>query len=122
MSATTNFIDLDEVDPAVPTIVIKLNGVEHQLVPLTVEGFIANTRDQNELNKVSETDPDAIEKNISLVIKMLTRTFPTVAEDDLRKLPLAKLWKLLEFARNAGGQAEVEQEAAKAEENPPTAG
>ena len=121
MTSAPNFIDLDEVSPATD-VTVRLNGAQHKLVPISVEDFIANTRDQAQLGEISDSDPAAVEKNLNLIIKMLVRSFPTLTEDDLRKIQLSKLWKLLEFAREAGGQEEVEKEAAPADENPPTAG
>jgi hypothetical protein len=120
-SKATNFLDLDAVAPEVD-LTVKLNGKKHKLKPLSVEDFIKNTQDQMSLSGASN-----VEDEVNLVLKMLTRAFPTIAEDELRAVPLNKLWKLLEFARDNNGSGKVEDEAraeqeAKASENPPTAG
>lgn len=126
MADTPNFIDLDDVAPEVD-LTVKLDGEQHKLHPLSVEGFVLNMKDQKKLQQFAKTsdldDPDVVTENISVVIRMLTRSFPTLTEEKLRKVPLAKLWKLLNFARsNDGSQAVDEPAPAGAEENPQTAG
>ena len=120
-SKPTNFLDLDAVAPEVE-LTVKLNGKKHKLKPLSVEDFIRNTKDQIALSSVGD-----VESEVNLILKMLVRAFPTLTEEELREVPLNKLWKLLEFARENNGSAKVEEEA-KAEqeatpsENPQTAG
>lgn len=116
MSSNMKYIDLDAVDPNANEVVIKLGGEEHKLVPITVEDFITNTKLVQSLG--TSTD---IEKEFEIVINMLCRSFPTIKEDQFRKLPLEKLNRILEIARANNGEEEVKKEAeAEAQENPPT--
>lgn len=114
MSDATNFLDLDAVAPEID-LTVKLNGKKHKLKPLSVEDFIKNTKDQAALGASTQ-----VEDEVNLVLRMLTRSFPTMTEDELRQVPLNKLWKLLEFARDNGGASKVEEEtkAETAAENP----
>lgn len=120
MNESINYLDLDAIAPDVE-LVVKLGGKEHRMRPLSVEDFVKNIKDQSAL-AASNSD---VEAEIDLVIKMLIRAFPTMKGEDLKKVELNKLWKLLEFARDnngaktAEGDIKAEQEQA---ENPQTAG
>jgi len=113
------YLDLDAIENEVE-IVVKLNGKEHALQPITVDDFIYNTKLVQDLG----TNPD-FEKETMTIIKMLIRAFPTMTEEELRKLPLVKLNAILDFAQKHNGSKQVEEsmaEEAKEVENPPTAG
>lgn len=117
MSQSPNYLDLDAVLPEVE-LVVKLNGKEHRLKPLSVEDFVRNMKDQAAL-AASSGD---VETEIDTVIKMLARAFPTMQAADLKKVELNKLWKLLEFARENNGSKAAEGELTEAPENPRKAG
>lgn len=108
MSKAPKFLDLDATDPEAPEIVIKLGGKEHYLVPLTVDGFIANTKALNKLS-VSAT----MEAEVDLVCEMLIRSFPTLTRELLGSIPLDKLKRLLDFANENNGHDKVAEEAQK---------
>ena len=117
-TATTHFLDLDEVDANAKQVVIKLDSVEHKLTPITVQDWIANTKMIQSL-QAAEGD---VEKEIDAMISMITRSFKTLEHDTLKQLPLAKLNKIMEFARANNGEKVVEAEAAaEAKANPPAA-
>jgi len=113
---TTMFLDLDSVVPE-KEVVVKLGGQDHKLVPITVEGFIQNTKEIEAFTKITNPTP---EDEISLTIGMLQRSFPTMTAELLRGLTVLQLNKLNEFAQSNNGAKKVEEEAAA--ENPPTAG
>lgn len=112
-SENTKFLDLDAVDVG-PEVVIKLQGVEHKLKPISVEDFIVNTKALQSLG--AEAD---FEAEVGMVVDMLTRAFPTMTTDMLKKLPMAALNKMLDFANANNGAAAVKEEAkAEAAANP----
>lgn len=118
MSETTNFLDLDAIAPEVE-MTVRLNGQEHHLKPLSVEDFIKNTKDQASLGASGN-----VEDELNLVLRMLLRAFPTMNEEELRAVPLTKLWKLLEFAKENNGSTKIENEVEeeKKPSNPRKAG
>jgi Mg2+/Co2+ transporter CorC len=113
------FLDLDAV--SMPTeVVVKLDGKEHKLQELTVQDFIENTKDQAKLGETS-----TVEEQMDVMIAMIHRAFPTISEDQLRKLGLTKMTSLLNFALQNNGDADARDEAeqtAKESESPLTAG
>jgi hypothetical protein len=115
-STQIKFLDLDEVKPAID-LTVRLGGVDHKLKPISVEDFVANTQDQRKLSSAS-----SLEEEVDVVLRMLVRSFPTMNIEDLRKVDLAKLWKLLEFANETNGSKEIEAETKESGENPQTAG
>lgn len=119
--ADTKFIDLDEVAVDTKQLAIKLNGQTHVLSPLSVEDWILNSKAIKRL----ESFAGDIEKEVDVLIEMITRSFKTMNASDLRKLEVKKLNRLLDIARNGDGTSEADAEAAKevakTEANPPTA-
>jgi hypothetical protein len=114
-STATTFLDLDTVDQF-PDVVAKLGGKEHRLVPVTVDDFVANTKLLQTLGKTGD-----FEEEISGLIKIILRAFPTMTEDMLRKLPLVNLNKLMGIAQDHDGTKKVTgevQEQAAAEGKP----
>ncbi|AMB48261.1 hypothetical protein [Methylobacterium sp. AMS5] len=113
----TTFIDLDAVD--LPRkLVVKLGGKEHELVPVTVESFVANTK---LLQKLGAQDGD-LEAEVNTVIEVILRAFPTMTDKMLRAMPLANLNKLMAAAQNDDGTKAVQNAVAKeAPANPPAA-
>ncbi len=104
--AQPKYLDLDALEPAVD-LTVKLNGVEHKLKQLSVQDFIQNTSDMQALGgNVS------LSEEVALVVKMLTRAFPTMQADDLMNIELAKLWKLLDFALQNNGTNDAAKDAA----------
>jgi hypothetical protein len=109
----TKYLDLDSFANE-QEFVVKLKGIEHKLVSLTVNDFIFNTK----LIQSLGTAPD-IETELNAVIKMLTRAFPTMTEEMLRGMEIQKLNAILDFAHANNGQRAGEAEAkAEAATNP----
>jgi len=96
-------LNLDEL--AGDEIVIILNGNEHKLKESTVEDFIANAKDIESVGKSA-----SIEEEMELSKKMLKRSFPTLKDEDIMNLTMPQINKLVQFARDAGGESKVEEE------------
>ena len=114
-SAPTKFLDLDAIASEFPEVTIKLAGVAHALSPVTVEAWIANTKDMQALAVATD-----IETEIGTLTKMIGRSFKTLTHEMLIQLPLASLNKILEFAKTHNGERKADEEvAADAVANPP---
>ena len=101
----TTYLDLDAV-VADNEVVVKLGGVEHKLVPITLEDFVRNTKIVQDMGVT--TDP---ETEMKLVTDMLFRAFPTMTPEITNKLTLIQLNTLMEFAQKHNGTKKVEKEA-----------
>lgn len=115
------YLDLDRVEEEARVIVIRLAGVEHAINPISTADWIANTKILQDLNAAGGDT----EKEVKLMMAMITRSFKTLTEDVLMGMPVHKLTKILEFARAHNGeetmQKNVATEAAAAPANPPAA-
>lgn len=119
MSKVT-ILDLDAVIPE-REVVVKLDGKDHKLVPVTLEDYLKNTKLIRDLATGGE-DVD-FQKEFDIAIDMVDRAFPSITKDRLQKLTLIQLNKLAEFARGADGtEVAKDAEVQAAEANPPTAG
>lgn len=109
------YLDLDEIET--PKVTIKLNNVRHELKALTLSDWIANTREIERLKISGE-----IETESDVIMKMITRAFPTLSFEILAEIPLAKLNAILEFANGQnGGNVATKEAKAQAAANPPSA-
>lgn len=115
--AETQFIDLDAVD--LPnTLVVKLGGKKHPLVPVTVGNFVANTK---LLQSLGKSDGN-LEAEVDMVIEIIMRAFPSMEKSMLQNMPLVNLNKLMGIAQSSDGTEAVKKEAEKdAKANPPAA-
>lgn len=102
---TTQYLDLDAL-ASDNVKVLKFQGAEHKLVPVTVDAFIANVKAVQELG-VSPS----FEAEVDAVVAMLARAFPTFPVPQMRELPLEHLNKILDFAQNNDGTKQAESEA-----------
>lgn len=122
MAKPVTYIDLDAVVPQ-NEVVVKLDGADHRLVPITLEDFVKNTKLVEKLNEGDKTDGEALELQVNTLIDMVGRAFPTIGADRLRRLNIPQLNQLLDVAKSNNGQETVEKEAAaEAAANPQTAG
>ena len=88
--------------------VLKLKGKEHKLKPISVRDYIVNVRAAEALSK--ETDAGL---HLEALVKLVTRLFPTLSEDDVNDLTVPQLEKILEFSKpDEAGNAAGEPEAA----------
>ncbi len=117
-SPNVTYIDLDAV--AEREVVVVIGGQEHKLVPVSVDDFVANTRMIAELGSL---EGDA-EKTLKLTKDLLVQAFPTMTIDQIGKMSMTQMNKLVELAHGANGQKAAEASAAEAEAtaNPPVAG
>lgn len=102
--SSTNLIDLDAIDNF-PDLVVKLAGKEHKLVPVSVDDFVANTKLLASLGK----DGD-LEKEVEGLKSIILRAFPTMDRDDLGRVPLVNLNKLVGVAQGNDGTNAVKEE------------
>jgi len=110
-------LDLDEL--VKDEFVVKLNGREHKLHPVTLGSFLENIKDIEKIGKAA-----SIEDEIGLTRKMLQRAFPTMEMNDLDGLTLVQMNKILDFAYEHNGQKANEKknsEEASGGSNPPPA-
>ena len=107
------YLDLDTVDA--PTVIIRLNGVEHELKQISLADWIANTKEVQ--NLVAASGDLEIESNV--IIAMIVRSFPSLKTEDLLNMPLIKLNKILAFANGNNGTDDVKKEVeAQTKANP----
>lgn len=106
----TKILNLDEVSPQAEK-VIKLNGKEHLLAPITVGEFIRVTREAEAIDaKQVKGKPQKISEQFEYFIQTITRSFPTITEEELKDMDLSKLKYIVDFIHS---EVEVEAEAAE---------
>jgi hypothetical protein len=96
----TRILNLDSVKPAEER-VLKLNGREHAMKPMSVGDFIDNSRTA----RVQEGGADPATE-FELVLGMVARAFPTIPADELRGLTFAQLNTILSWSESGVGPAE----------------
>lgn len=111
---TQTYLDLDALVPA--QVGVKIDGVTHVIQQVSVEIFIENVK---LIQAVGETlTPDA---EVELIVKLVSKSLPTLGEAGLRKLTLPQLRKLMEYVRKHNGEGDQPASEEGAEENPQTA-
>ena len=91
------FLDLDELLPA--SVAVKYKGQSYDVVPVSVETFIAN------MKLIQEVGQDASpEDEIRLIVTLVNKSIPTFPAEDLYKLSLEQLRGLLEFVKKFNGE------------------
>ena len=106
MSSILNLDDLSSTD--VKT--IKLDGVDHVGVELTVQGYVDRVKRSRDIPEDATVDV-----KINETVRLVNSMFPTIAEDRLRKLPLAHLSKIVEFTLEAPEDIVTKVESAQGE-------
>lgn len=97
----TQFLNLDEFETKIDKRV-KLNGVTHEFQPFSVEDFIDQLKEMEDFTKREEVP---VSEYMTHMVGIVHRAFPTIPEDELRKLSMPKLKKLTDFVR---GETEAE--------------
>lgn len=112
------YIDLDAV--AQEDVVVRIAGKDHPLVPVSVDNFIANTR---MIEKLGDLTGNA-EATLDLTKDLLLQAFPSMTAEQIGKMSMTQMGKLVELAHGANGQKAATDTAAveAAKANPPTAG
>ncbi|HYG86988.1 MAG TPA: hypothetical protein VD978_12080 [Azospirillum sp.] len=90
--------------------VLKLNGKEHPLKPMSVGDFIENTKLLQ-----AQGDSPSLEREFEVMMKMIQRSFPSCSEAELMALTLPQLNQILDFVQDASGT----DEAGEGKANPP---
>jgi hypothetical protein len=102
---SAHYLDLDAVVPN-SDVTVKLGGIEHKLVPITLEDFVRNTKAVQDMGTLVDAEAE-----MNVVRDMLSRAFPTMTVQITNKLTLIQLNTLLEFAMKHNGAKTVEKEA-----------
>lgn len=105
-SMANKLLNLDDFVPDVK--VIKLQGVDHEMVELTVEQYLGKLR---EAQKVKDEDL-TVDQQIDRTIEMIREAFPTIPVEALKALSLTKLTILLDFMLKTPEAIEAETRAA----------
>jgi hypothetical protein len=95
----TNLLDLDSLSKVEKSII--LNGKEYAVKEMTVESFIAATKEAQEFAAKGD---ESIVANLEATCRMLRRTIPDLSEETIRSLDFNKLKVLVAFV-----QGEVEE-------------
>jgi hypothetical protein len=109
-------LDLDEL--VKDEFIVKLNGKEHKLHPVTLGTFLENVKDIEKVGKAA-----SVEDEIAMTRKMLQRAFPTMETSDLDGLTMLQMNSILEFAYENNGQKATEKKLKEdgGTSNPPPA-
>lgn len=108
-------INLAEIDPNEVEFVVRAeDGTDHKMKPMSVKGYIELLKDAKKL----EENPDPQEE-INYLVRLIHRSFPTFAEDEIRELPLVHLHKIFEAIQEYG--AANKSEGNDKTKNPPKA-
>lgn len=111
----TTFIDLDAV--VSNPVTISFQGVDHKLKPVTVEDFVANMKEIQELGTAPGFD-----KELDLTLRMLSRAFPSITKESFGSMSIEQMQRLVSTIHEMNGQEagmkSAEEAAAK---NPPQA-
>ncbi|MGV1754830.1 hypothetical protein [Agrobacterium sp. CG674] len=94
-----------------PLVIVVIDGVKHPMAEATVETFIQNMKAVEALGL--DASPIA---EIEVGVGIITRAFPTLTEDQVRKWTLSQIQNLSEIARGVNGEvvSTDEQEVADA--------
>jgi len=101
----TKILNIDTLTSDQRTLV--LGGVEHPVVEMNVDNFIATTKAAEELQSTNAPLTAQVESAVSLII----RSVPTVSRDTLNKVPLRHLQTIVAFVR--GDEVEAVPDASE---------
>lgn len=101
-------LNLDALAPAKRT--LTLNGKTHAIEEMTVENFIATTKEAEDLEKKGGevTFADQIEATIGMIL----RSIPTLPREELRRLSIEQLSVISKFLR---GEMDGDEETESSE-------
>lgn len=103
MSNAPKYLDLDSLVGEIE-FVVKLNGHEHRLKEASVGDFIANTKQLQAMDgKLT------VEDELTQLMAMILRSFPTMKQADLTSLTVVQLNKLVETAFEINGQTKTSE-------------
>lgn len=110
----TKILNIDTLSSDPRTFV--LDGVEHEVLEMSVENFIATTK---QAEMLQNTDA-ALTAQVEAAVDLIQRSVPTVSRESLFKLKLRHLQTIVAFVRGDDVQEEalVQPEAQAAEGKP----
>lgn len=111
----TKIINFDSLKKE-PLVIIEIDGVKHPMVEATVETFLENMKAIEDLG--INASPRA---EIEVGIGIITRAFPSLKEEQVRKWTLSQIQQLSEIARGVNGEIVTTDEKEAASGNVPTA-
>jgi len=94
----TKIINLDELRKPTP-LVIVVDGARHELKPATVESFLENVKAIEDMG-VNAT----VAQEFDAMIGIITRSFPTLTEQQVRQWSVEQLRYLVELTRGANDE------------------
>lgn len=106
----TKYLNLDEVADVEVRKVIKIDGEDHEFVPLTVGAFIKQEQLSAKLARLGDDAP--LSDVLGTMVDMVALVFPGCPREKLEALSFRKLNAIIEFTR-AEVPEEVKREAAE---------
>jgi len=94
----TKIINLDDIRKPTPLVII-VDGERHELKPATVESFLENVKLIEEIG-VNAT----VTQEFEAMIGIITRSFPTLTEKQIRQWSVEQLRYLVELTRGANDE------------------
>lgn len=101
----TTYVNIGGVEKA-PLVILTINGVEHPLKPVSVEGFLENVKAIEEL--ALNASPVA---EVEVLIGIILRGFPTLKREDVLKWDMLDIQKISLLARSGGGELAGSEES-----------
>ena len=89
-------LNLDELETGIEKQVV-LKGVTHKLHPFSVQQFIDNLK---EIDAYAAMETVTVQEVVEHMVKMISGAFPTIAEADIRGLPMEKMKALSDFVKD----------------------
>jgi hypothetical protein len=106
----TEVFNVDVFKEASP-LVVSISGVEHKMVPASVQVFLENIADLEKLEK----NP-TLKEQVEWTVRILTRAFPTIPAKEFHTWPLSAIESLFNKVRTHDDRAQVEETDAEGNE------
>lgn len=99
MSHTPQVLNID--DFARVERVLRFKGVDHEIKELTVQQFIDNLKQAEELEKAGKLKnaPENLSAQVESTVKNILESVPTFPENELRALKVPALTAIMHFIR-----------------------
>lgn len=98
------------INTAFPTITVSITGKSHILQEATVQSFIDNVRDMEQMRRTNH-----VVEELEIIMRIIMRAFPTIEKEELSKLTLTQLNELANFGRRANEEITDEDLEGEAE-------
>lgn len=112
----TEVFNIDELATK-PRLTIVVGGVRHEMKPMTVQTFIDNVTDFDKARTKTETSPV---EDVEMAVRIVARSFPSLAEAEIRALDFGQLAKLRDLIYSTGNP-DAENDQKEQEGNAPAA-